>query len=231
MRRLTTTSMIIITTCVSLAIAGVAIAGQPAAKRKVKTAVNDPNVSVIYRCTAADGMLSIQSTPCPRGQHQERSVIARPVDPIAPLPTPIATPDDPAAPIANATATQPVAPAPSPPVDNTPLPPPPLYRCHTPSGGTYVNDTDTPPERCRQIPLVNISSSQTMPEHDPGMQCQMERDRCERIPDQELCATWQQRLREAKAMLELNNPDLVDRATIQRDQAQRVVDRACLTQN
>lgn len=226
MRRLTIT----IAMGALLAVAGGAIAGQSAAKRKAKAATRDPNATVIYHCTAADGMLSIQSTPCPRGQHQERSVIARPVDPIAPLPTPIAMPDDPATPVANATA-QVAVPAPSQPVDHTPLPPPPLYRCRTPSGGTYVNETDTPPERCRQIPLVNISSSQTMPEHDPGMQCVMERDRCERISDQELCATWQQRLREAKAMLELNNPDLVDRATTQRDQAQRVVDRACLTQN
>ncbi|WP_129588325.1 hypothetical protein [Solilutibacter silvestris] len=225
------TSASAIAICVSLIVAATAIAGQPAAKRKAKTVANDPNSTVIYRCTAADGMLSIQSVPCPHGQHQERSVIARPIDPVTPLPTSIATTSDPAASTAAAAPTQPAAAAPSPAVDDTPLPPPPLYRCHTPSGGSYVNDTDSPPERCREVPLVNISGSQNVPEHDGRMQCEMEHDRCERIADQELCATWQQRLREAKAMLELGNPDLVERATTQRDQSQRVVDRACLTQH
>src|SRR5580765_420409 len=229
MRRLTTTSASVIA-CVWLLVATAAIAGQSTAKRKAKAVANDPNATVIYHCTAADGMLSIQSSPCPRGQHQERSVISRPIDPL-PMPMPIATTPETVSPTPSTTATptRPVAATP-PPVDDTPLPPPPLYRCHTPSGGTYVNETDSPPERCREIPLVNISGSQTVPDHDGRMQCEMEHDRCERIADQELCATWEQRLREAKATLELGNPDVVERATIQRDQSQRVVERACLTQ-
>ena len=196
---------------------------QSARTRKSRTPVIDPNTTVIYRCTDAGGMLSIQSVPCPRGQHQERSVIARPVDPV---PVPTTTTVAPAAPVADAVQAQPAAP-PSPSVDDTPLPPPPLYRCHTPSGGSYANETDNPPERCRNVPLVNISGSQTVPDHE----CELERDRCERIPDQELCASWKQRLGEAKSMLELGNPDLVERATLQRDQAQRVMNGSCLTRN
>ncbi|MBS0200857.1 MAG: DUF4124 domain-containing protein [Proteobacteria bacterium] len=198
-------------------------AAQSARTRKSRTPVNDPNATVIYRCTDASGMLSIQSSPCPRGQHQERSVIARPVDPV---PVPATATVAPAVPVADAPQPQPVA-LPPPPVDDTPLPPPPLYRCHTPSGGSYVNETDNPPERCRDVPLVNISGSQTVPDHE----CELERDRCERIPDQELCASWKQRLGEGKAMLELGNPDLVERATLQRDQAERVMNRSCLTRN
>lgn len=224
MRRLTTLTRTIIATALLLAFAVGDSAGQSVRTRKAKAPANDPNVTVIYRCTDAAGMLSIQNTPCPRGQHQERSVIARPIDPL-PAPLPEATPP-PAAPAANTTQSQPAAPPPAQ-VDDTPLPPPPLYRCHTSSGGSYANETDNPPERCRDVPLVNISGSQNVPDHE----CQMERDRCERIPDQELCATWKQRLAEAKSMLELGNPDLVERATLQRDQAQRVMDRSCLTQN
>ena len=221
MRRLTiaTTAMLLIGgTLLALAIGDGS--AQSARTRKSRTPVIDPNATVIYRCTDAGGMLSIQSSPCPRGQRQERSVIARPVDPV-PVPATTA-----AAPVADAPQVQSAAP-PSPPVDDTSLPPPPLYRCHTPSGGSYVNETDNPPERCRDVPLVNISGSQTVPDHE----CELERDRCERIPDQELCASWKQRLGEAKSMLELGNPDLVERATLQRDQAQRVMNRSCLTQN
>lgn len=220
MRRLTTVIGTIIATSVLLAPASGDSAGQSNHARKAKASVNDPDVTVIYRCTDAGGMLSIQSAPCPRGQHQVRSVIARPVDPLPP-PTPVITA---AAPAVDAT---PPPSAPSPPVDDAPLPPPPLYRCHTSSGGSYVNETDNPPERCRDVPLVNISSSQTVPDH----QCEMERDHCEHIPDQELCATWKQRLAEARSILELGNPDLVERASLQRDQAQQVMNRSCLTQN
>lgn len=222
MQQLTSVTKTIIATGLLLAFAVGDSAGQSTRTRKGKAPANDPNATVIYRCTDAGGMLSIQSTPCPRGQHQERSVIARPVDPL-PLPIPDSTPSTPVA----STAPAPHAATPVAPVDDTPLPPPPLYRCHTSSGGSYVNETDNPPERCRDVPLVNISGSQNVPDHE----CQMERDRCERIPDQELCATWKQRLAEARSMLELGNPDLVDRATRQRDQAQQVMNRSCLTQN
>lgn len=215
----------------SLLVAPVAAdAAQSPRARKPATAANDANVTVIYRCTDADGMLSLQNTPCPRGQRQERSVIAKPVDPPASAQAPAP------AVVAGVTVT---APAPAPPPaapatrgeDESPLPPPPLYLCHTPSGGSYVHETGNPPERCREVPLVNVSSSATLPEHDAGVQCVMEQDRCARIPDQELCATWQRRLREATAMLELGNPDLVEQATRQRDQAQRVIDRSCLTEH
>ena len=224
MQQLTSMTGTIIAAGLLLAFAMGDSAGQSTRTRKAKAAVNDPNVTVIYRCTDAGGMLSIQSTPCPRGQRQERSVIARPIDPL-PLPIPDST--TPATPAANTAPAPQAAATPAAPVDDTPLPPPPLYRCHTSSGGSYVNETDAPPERCRDVPLVNISGSQNVPDHE----CQMERDRCERIPDQELCATWKQRLAEARSMLELGNPDLVERATQQRDQAQQVMNRSCLTQN
>lgn len=199
------------------------------------------NVTVIYRCTDAGGMLSIQNVPCPRGQHQERSVLAKPVDPAPGTPpsapsavTPTVTVVAPASPpesgsVPASASTAAPAPALAPREDGSPLPPPPLYRCHTSANGSYLSETDTPPERCRPIALVNISGNASVPANGP--QCEMERDRCERIPDQDVCAGWQQRLNEARSMLELGNPDLVERATLQRDQAQRVVDRTCLTSN
>lgn len=225
MQQLTSMARAIIACSLLLAFAFGDSAAQSTRARKPKAQVNDPNATVIYRCTDAGGMLSIQSAPCPRGQHQERSVIARPVDPL-PLPLPDSTPVA-ATPVANTAPAPQATTTPTAPVDDTPLPPPPLYRCHTSSGGSYVNETDNPPERCRDVPLVNISGSQNVPDHE----CQMERDRCERIPDQELCATWKRRLAEATSMLELGNPDLVERATRQHDQAQQVMNRSCLTQN
>ena len=206
--------------------------------RKAKAQAAPSGASVIYRCMDAGGTtLSLQSAPCPRGQRQERSVIAKPLDPVADIaaatantaPTSNTAPTAAIAPVTPAAAITPQSrlradDVPAPP------PPPPLYLCRTPSAGSYVNETADPPERCRQVPLVNVSNSGSVPEHDGRLQCVMERDHCDRIPDQELCATWKRRLREAGAMLELGNPDLMERATRQRDQAQRVVDRSCLTE-
>ena len=229
MRRLNPWNATLIAAGVLLALASGSGAGQSvhARKAKAKTQAADPNTTVIYRCSDASGALSLQSTPCPRGQRQERSVIAKPVDPVA----------DAAPTTTTATAVATIIPAttattaqPQPRGDDTRAPPPPLYLCRTPSAGSYVNETDDPPERCREVPLVNISNSVSVPEHDRRLQCVMERDHCDRIPDQELCATWKRRAAEAAAMLDLGNPDLVERATRQRDQAQRVIDRSCLTE-
>ena len=224
MRRLTIAVKAMLLVCSPLLVLAIGDStAQSALARTGKTPVNAPNTTVIYRCTDAGGTLSLQSAPCPRGQRQERSVIARPLDPV---PSPAAATSG--APVITIAQPPAITPAPSLPADGEPLPPPPLYRCQPPSGGNYVSDTDTPPERCRAVPLVNLSSSGTVPEHDARMECEMERDRCARIPDQELCTGWKQRLGEARAVLELGNPDLVERATRQRDQAQQVMNRSCL---
>lgn len=83
---------------------------------------------VIYRCTDAQGRLSLRDTPCASGERQQVQTMLRPVDP----------PPRPAVP----------APAPSPPAAAPPLvqtvvlqPPRPMYECVTPDGDTYTSET------------------------------------------------------------------------------------------
>lgn len=83
----------------------------------------------IYRCTDAQGRLTLRDTPCARGQDQQTREMTRPTDP-PPRP----------APPAEARAATP-APAALPPRVVVVHPPRPLYECTTLDGDTYTSDT------------------------------------------------------------------------------------------
>jgi hypothetical protein len=93
---------------------------------------------VIYRCTDAQGRLSLRDSPCARGERQETRSMARPKDaPPRPAPPP---PRDPMT----------VAVAQSPPQIIVVQPPRPLYECVTPDNARYVSDS--PEGNPRQVP-------------------------------------------------------------------------------
>lgn len=94
----------------------------------------------VYRCTGDDGAVSLQDTPCPRGQEQESRSIRRPVDA---SPPPRSAPTAPASPPADAPASQELR--------VTLVEPQPLYDCQRHDGSTYESDTGIP-ER-RWVPL------------------------------------------------------------------------------
>ena len=84
----------------------------------------------IYRCTDAQGRLSLRDTPCARGEQQQTRAMAVPRDPPPRAADPIAR-----------TEPRPVAPpAPRPQVIvvNTPRP---MYECVTPDGERYTSET------------------------------------------------------------------------------------------
>ena len=162
-----------------------------------------PGTVVIYRCTNASGMLSIQNgIPCPKGQKQSREVLQAPASTPATLPgAPVPVrPTTPAMPVA-APAMVPV------PVVAAPLPPPALFRCHAYNNTSYLSDNGQPKSRC--VPLQASTGTDA-----PGAPtvCERQDDTCERIPDQELCTAWTQYDREAQALVEMGNPDIADEA-------------------
>ena len=94
----------------------------------------------VYRCTATDGSVALQDSPCPREAQQEQRAMARPVDaPAVPPPAAVA----PAVPPADRVA------ASTPPVER--VEPQPLYECQRHDGSVYESDTGVP-ER-RWVPL------------------------------------------------------------------------------
>jgi len=157
---------------------------------------------VIYRCTDAGGALTVQNDePCPAGSRQERTVVeAPPPMPVyVPLPQPAVVPEP--VPAAAATSApqapeRPGAPSPARIADEDRLPPPPIFRCHTPGNDRYVSESSEPQPRCVALQTVGING-------DPGLAagaaCEWQYDRCERIPDGEACDGWRQRGREIES--------------------------------
>ena len=156
---------------------------------------------VIYRCTDASGALTVQNDdPCPAGSRQERSVIEPPppmpvyvpqTPPAAPAPPSIA-PEDPAP----AATERPDAPEPARIADADRLPPPPIFRCHTPGNDRYIHENAEPQPRC--VPLQTVGHNGD-PALGAGAACEWQYDRCERIPDGEACDGWRQRGREIES--------------------------------
>ena len=95
----------------------------------------------IYRCTDAQGRLTLRDTPCRSGQQQETREMQRPQDP-PPRPDP------------QPVATTVVAPPPAPTRFVVVTPPRPLYECVTPDGDVYTSDTDEGDPRW--VPLWTI---------------------------------------------------------------------------
>ena len=164
-------------------------------------AATDPAQVVIYRCTDASGARTVQNDePCPAGSRQERSVIEPPppmptyvprAQPPAPEPRPAPEPDPEPAP-----PERPDAPPPARIADADRLPPPPIYRCHTPANDRYILESDEPQPRCVPLQTVGINGD---PALGAGAACEWQYDRCERIPDGEACDGWRQRGREIES--------------------------------
>jgi len=169
---------------------------------------------VIYRCTDAFGRLTVQNdVPCPKGSHQRKQVIDTP----PPMPAYRAPAEAPHAP-------QPVVPmspeaAVAPDAATTLLPPPPLFRCHTPENDSYLSEDGVPSPRCIAQDVVGLDGS-------PGAgatACEVQRDTCERIPDGEACAAWQQRAREAEATLRFGRVEASEKNRAEFERIQRVL--------
>ena len=99
----------------------------------------------VYRCTAANGHVTLRDSPCRAGERQEVRTMARPTDP-----APRAT-----------VATTRVAPAPSVATATSPVPsvvyrtaPRPLYECTTPDGEVYTSEN--PEGNPRWVPLWTV---------------------------------------------------------------------------
>lgn len=144
---------------------------------------------VLYRCTGADGSLSIQDEPCARGQSQEVRRYEAPPPP--PRPAPAAQPqpepepelpglwmdeDDPAHPFVNA------------------VPVPALYQCRTFDGQDYVSEFGGGNRRCVPLTITRIGSAPT-----PGMAsaCEWVVDECRELLGGEACSGWRNLHRQA----------------------------------
>ena len=180
----------------------------------------------IYRCTDAAGNITLQNgVRCPKGQKQETRRLQAPtpaapayVPPAASTPAPAYSPAPTPPPVADAA---PAAPA--------PLPPPPLYRCHAHAGNSYLSEDGAPKDRCVELQVTDLSGVQN---RSGAQACEVQQDRCERIPDQQLCEAWAQYDKQTASLVALDNPDIAAKAQALYGRTQKVMTATtCAAQN
>jgi hypothetical protein len=188
---------------------------------------------VIYRCTDAQGQLTIQNNvPCPKGSKQVRRVMDTPPPPSAPYvpAAPVAAPAPPPPP-------EPMA-APAPrrasPLDELPpstivaedrLPPPVLFECRTWDNDRYLSDSGKPAPRCVTMETMGLGGGS---DSGAGAACEMKADTCQRVPDGALCDAWRRRLREAESALRFGASQDQEKARAELDRLGVVVrDSTC----
>jgi hypothetical protein len=151
----------------------------------------------IYRCTDADGTVTLQNTqPCASGQRQDTIAVDVPPPFPAFVPPPVAHArplqvhpvtrvDDGAGDGHDAAADS----------ASEPAPPPPLFQCRRWDGEHYTTEDDTPATRCRPLNTVGIGG---LPELGAGQACEQVVDVCEPVPGDVLCRAWSTRVQEAE---------------------------------
>jgi len=179
---------------------------------------------VIYRCTDANGAVTVQNdTPCPKGSKQTRRVLDTPSPSAAPpayVDTPVTTPDPVPEPVP-APQPQPVAATPASSIpDGDRLPPPPIFECTTFDNDHYLSDDGSPVERCVPLEVTGIGDGSAP---GVGAACQKQADTCQRVPDGGACDAWKRREREARATLMFGRAENKDRNQAEYERVQRVV--------
>lgn len=155
----------------------------------------------IYRCTDADGAVTLQNNaPCPKGMKQEVRVLGGvPTVPATTTVIPTVAHPVPGRPAATDPASttpvaseRPMATEAAPPQR---LPPPALFQCRSWDDHDYLGDVAEPPGVCVPIETMGIDGSSTLA---AGSACEMRRDACTEVPQDQLCAAWSRRVAEAE---------------------------------
>ena len=140
--------------------------------------------TVIYRCTAADGSLSLQSMPCAAGQKSEvRRLSADYAPPSVQLPpasAPVPAPEALPAAVPAAAMQAPVDPP-------AHMALPILHHCQPRSGAAYYTDRLEETVRCVPMRVTGLDGN---PDTGAGQACEVQRDRCQSVPEADACTAW-----------------------------------------
>lgn len=199
------------------------------------TAAADP--ALVFRCTAADGTLSVRDVPCPPGSAQiiqRRGASAAstattalgqaataPALDRAPQPEwQVAPPADDGHQVLDSDTLR--APRQAPADGAPPKPPlPAMFRCVAGDGSPYLHERDPAPPHCVPLIISGLGGSQA-----PGnaASCEVTRDACEALLEAARCGAWQQRFRDARGRERFTAPQERAEATAERERLQAVLD-------
>ncbi len=209
-----------------------------------------PNVAlaapdVVFRCTNADGAVSVQDVPCPSGSAQiiqRRGAAASTTTTSGGIDT--STPSDAGGVLDSA----PLPPAASPAderyegglldsmalrraareaaaqdeaADDDRPPPPDIFRCLGNDGSQYLHEPGPAPARCELLSITGLGGSLA-----PGnaASCEVVRDTCTAVEEAQRCGSWQQRLRTARGRERFASPANEAAARNERERIQAVLE-------
>lgn len=198
--------------------------------------------AVVFRCTDAEGAVNVQDTPCPAGTAQiiqRRGASATSTASTAlGDPAPVAAgvldsdllPTLQAAPasgngndtILDSDVFRARAAAAAASTDQPPNPPlPEIYRCVGKDGNQYLHELEPAPPRCAPLALTGLGGSLA-----PGNaeSCEVQRDTCTALGEDQRCGAWQQRLRDARGRERFVLAEGQTAATAERERLQAVLE-------
>lgn len=152
---------------------------------------------VLYRCTNAQGDVTVQDSECPKGSTGKKLTYD------VPPPPKVETP--PAPPAAGDSKISASSTTPSPANPTAATEPaavgvaPPLWRCRGLDAKPYLSDVADPPTKCLPLASMGYDVSRLPPELAGS--CQEVRDECRELQGRDLCEAWRSRRDEAKAEL------------------------------
>ncbi|AKC88236.1 hypothetical protein WQ53_06730 [Pseudoxanthomonas suwonensis] len=201
----------------------------------------------IYRCTDADGNLTVQNQPCPAGTTQRTQQMQGVSNAPATMPPAFPATPPPGMPalqngqttprgefVTTGTGPEPrildsanLQRDPSPQVtepDPDRPPPPPLFRCVTYDDDSYLSEEQEVPPRCLPLRTVGLDGN---PAGGAGRACEVVRDRCSRVPDGAACDAWRRYAREAESRWRFAHPDNAERRRSEYERLAEIVSGSC----
>lgn len=167
----------------------------------------------IYRCLDAKGHVTLQDDPCPKDSTESARSMVRPKD----------------APARPVSAPPPVVidPPPLPPADDYPpwVPPPPMYQCTSYDGIVRESEVYDPNPHCEPLALYFPDPQRLTPEQ--GMSCRWVQDSCVRLSDEQTCAVFRQKKREAASALLHAFSDTQSYRKSELQRLTQIVDESC----
>lgn len=106
------------------------------------------------------------------------------------------------------------------PVDGKPTSPlPEIYQCQGRDGGRYLHELEPAPPHCELLAVTGLGGNTPV----NAASCEVVRDACEPIAEEQRCNAWQQRFRDARGRERFASPDKAADAAAERGRLQAVL--------
>jgi hypothetical protein len=101
--------------------------------------------------------------------------------------------------------------------DKPPLPD--IYQCQGRDGGPYLHEREPAPPHCELMSVTGLGGVTPV----NAASCEVIRDDCQALPEDQRCSAWQQRFRDARGRERFASPDSLAAASAERTRLQAIL--------